>query len=323
MPTLAELIELGDLDELVRHIDRLCTSRDWDELVRLRDLSRAALDRGKQLWPAASHAEYRLALEAPASYAAAMLVPGSGHLALGPLTEVAAQHHTWAELEPHAPPGPAADVAAQERVVRGEHVEAATLSGTPDVPTALAPWEPAYPLAQYEAAAATFPAPPLPALSPVELPSSGARLSNDAGVDALRELTRPWTIGSNGRSEAVAVRGSAFAAIAALGVPRARAALVAGADALALMAWTAASGGAHGRRRGMAYGRFAAWWATACIAGVEEPWPPDPSGLGAALAELRFWIWDAAEPLTGWSLHLAVEDPEESLAWAIAAADAD
>ena len=34
---LADLIELGDLDELVRAIDALCDERDWDALVDLRD----------------------------------------------------------------------------------------------------------------------------------------------------------------------------------------------------------------------------------------------------------------------------------------------
>ena len=46
-------------------IDRLCDARDWALLVELRDRCRKAVDRGKQLWPAANHVEYRLALEAP------------------------------------------------------------------------------------------------------------------------------------------------------------------------------------------------------------------------------------------------------------------
>ena len=47
-------------------------------------------------------------------------MPGAGRFALGPLSEVAASTHTWAELAPHAPPGPLAAVTAHERVVRGE-----------------------------------------------------------------------------------------------------------------------------------------------------------------------------------------------------------
>ena len=54
---LSRLVELGDLDELTRLIDRLGSAGDWDGLVHLRDRCRAALERGKQLWPAASLAE--------------------------------------------------------------------------------------------------------------------------------------------------------------------------------------------------------------------------------------------------------------------------
>ena len=60
-----QLVELGDLDELVRQVDRLGDAEDWDGLVDLRDRCRRALERGRQLWPAASLAEYRLALDAP------------------------------------------------------------------------------------------------------------------------------------------------------------------------------------------------------------------------------------------------------------------
>jgi hypothetical protein len=88
------------------------------------------------------------------------------------------------------------------------------------------------------------------------------------------------------------------------------------------MAWVAASGGAYGRRRGAATGRFDAWLTGATLAGLAEPWPPNGAALGAALAALRWYAWDAAEPMTGWSLHLAVEDPARGLAWAIAATDA-
>ena len=38
--------------------------------------------------------------------------------------------------------------------------------------------------------------------------------------------------------------------------------------------------------------------------------------------ELRWYRWDAHEPVMGWQLQLAVEDPEESVAWAILARDA-
>ena len=93
------------------------------------------------------------------------------------------------------------------------------------------------------------------------------------------------------------------------------------AEAMALMAWTAASGGAHGRRRGMAAGRFAAWWAAAAVTGLLDDFPPDPHELGDAVAELRWWVWDEVGPRTGWSCRIAVEDPADGLAWALDATD--
>ena len=102
-PLLDRLIAGNDLDELVREVDRRTDADDWDGLVRLRDRCRAAVERGFQLWPAASLAEYRLALRAPAAWAGAVVVEGAGRFALGPLAEVAASTHGWAELAPHLP----------------------------------------------------------------------------------------------------------------------------------------------------------------------------------------------------------------------------
>lgn len=323
-PALDRLVELGDVDELLREIDRRCDRREWDGVLRLRDRCRAAVQRGRQLWPAAAHAEYRLALEAPAPWAAAVLVEGAGRFTLGPLTEVAASSHPWAELRPHLSPGPLATICGHERVVRGEDltgdvlVDAAVL----DLPLALAPWEPAYPVAAYRAATADFPAPDLPAPVPVALPPAGRPFADPLACDALVDLARAWTAESNGRAEATAVAGSAAAAVARLGPPRARMVELSPADAMAAMAWTAASGGAHGRRRGMATGRFGAWWAAAALCGMVDDWPLHADELGDAVAELRWWAWDADEPITGWAMHLAVEDPADGVAWAVAATDA-
>lgn len=321
----AELVELGDLDELTRHVERLCAARDWDGLVDLRDRCRRALERGKQLWPVASHAEYRLALEAPATYAAAVVEPGAGQFALGPLAEVAASTHPWADLAPHLPPGPLAAVVAHERVVRGEDLRADDRidRNVLDLPLVLQPWEPTYPVATYRADRAEFGDVPMPArLLAVELHTESALLVVDDGetVAALTELAGAWTAQSNGTARAVCVEGGAPAAIAALGVEAARFAAVEPAPALAYMAWTAASGGAHGRRRGMAQGRFSAWWAAAALTGLLDGWPVAPDELGDAVAALRWYRWDPG-PVTGWSLRLAVEDPHDGLAWAVEATD--
>ena len=167
-----ELIELGDIDELIRHVDRLCAARDWHGVLDLRDRCRAALARGKQLWPVASHAEYRIALEADPSVTACVLVDGAGHFALGPLSEVSASTHTWAEMAPHLLAGPVASATAHERLLRGENLDPAatsrlTVERWSELPLYLSEWEPVYPVASYTAYDADFPAPEVPSLSEV------------------------------------------------------------------------------------------------------------------------------------------------------------
>ena len=72
----------------------------------------------------------------------------------------------------------------------------------------------------------------------------------------------------------------------------------------------------------MATARFASWWALAAVAGLLDAWPVPPEALGHAAARLRWFRWDVGEPETGWSLRLAVEDPDRGRAWAVSAIDA-
>ena len=323
---LDELIELGDVDELVREIDRLCSRRDWPGLVRLRDRSRAAVARGKQLWPAAAHAEYRLALEAPGRWSALVLQDeGAGRFTLGPLPEVAASTHPWSELGPHLDGGPMSAAVAQERVVRGEDLS--RLSPPPvgvfdPLPLTLMPWEATYSPATYTPDRLHAPMPAVPELAPAAGAVALDALPPSPETRALVQLADAWVTGSNGRATAVAVEGRAIDAVAALGVPapRIRIAQVTPGEALAFMAWTAASGGAHARRRGMAAGRFDAWWTAATLAGLGDDWTA--AELGPAVEELRWNVWAAGEPDTGWWFRLAVDDPEHGLGWAISAVDA-
>jgi hypothetical protein len=321
----AELIERGDLDELVRQVDRLVDTGDWAGLVDLRDRARRALERGKQLWPAASLAEYRLALEAPGEWAAKVVTDSSGRFTLGPLPEVAACTHGWEELAPHLTPGPAAVLFAHERVIRGEDLTDVELPGPQvlDLPLALASWEPAYPVAAYRPDKVDFPMPDLPAPTLTDqAPDRRVDLVDDlTTVGALRSVAKTWITESNGRADAVAVEGGAVDAIGALRPPTIRLVELSPAQAIAALAWVGASGGAHGRRRGMAAGRFEAWWAAAALCGFDDDHTPSSDELGEAIAELRWWRWDANEPLTGWELRLAVEDPADGLAWALAATD--
>jgi hypothetical protein len=253
------------------------------------------------------------------------VVESSGRFSVGPLTEVVASTHAWAELDPHLAPGPVRSLVAYERVLRGEDLDDAPDVDRSlfDLPLRLEPWEPSYPLATYEAWRGIFPTPPVVRLEPVGLPDEAAAptVADLAATEALTELTRPWVSESNGRSDAVAVHGDAFDAIARLGVPSARAARIGPAAAFELMAWAAASGGAHGRRRGMAAGRFNAWWTATALCGLDEDWPLDPAELGEAADELAWYVWDTDEPPSGWTFRIAVVDPADGTAWAAMADD--
>ena len=327
--SLDDLINAGDVDALVRVADGLATSAEWDALVSLRDRCRDSVDRGLQLWPVASRCEYRLALDAPGPYAAGVLIHGTGRFALGPLPEVAASTKRWEDLAPHVVQGvPEAAIAAHERVVRGEdlHGDRRLDPFVLEVPLALAPWEPAYAVAEYGPDEASFPLPVVDGFSTVAAPAPRARRADDPEtVRALVDLARAWTTESEGSSAAVAVHGDAVAAVGALAADEhaeaVRMARLTPQEAMVRMAWTGASGGHHGRRRGAAAGRFAAWWAAAALTGLLDDFPPDPSELGDAVAELEWWAWDLGGPDQGWSCRLAVEDPADGLAWALSATD--
>ena len=319
--SIREAVDAGDLDRLIRLVDGLCASRDWDGVVELRDRCRHALERGLQLWPAAEFAEYRLALEAPPAYAGPVVVVGAGRFALGPLWEVAASTHTWDDLADHLPSGPARSLAAHERVMRGEDLtgDPSIDPGILDLPLRLMDWEPRYGLATYRSNEADFPTPSAPALRPLSEAAPGESVEDPESVEALLALASLWAEQSNGRVAAVAVEGTAEAAISALGGGPAIGADVGAAEALAAMAWTGASGGAYGRRPGSPMGRFGAWWAAAAVGGVE--WPPDPASFPSALDRLRWVAWEPADASPGWSGSVAIESPDEGLAWALLAVD--
>jgi len=320
---LAEVVERGDLDELVRVIDGLSDARGWSRLVELRDRCDRAVERGKQLWPASRLAEYRLALDAPADLAAEMLVDRGARFGLGPITEVVAQHHSWVDLAPHAPVGPVAALCAHERVVRGEDLRSMAIEpAVLELPLVLCEWEPDYALAQYRPDKATFPAPEPPELAEaVTLDAAFDRIDDPKVHGALVDVADGWTTGSRGSARAVAVEGDHRGAIRALGPTRVRIGELEPAAALAQLAWTAASGGAFGRRRGAATGRHDAWIAAAALAGLDG-WPVRSADLGEAIGELRWYAFDDLDaPATGWSLRIAVEDPADELAWAVVAID--
>jgi hypothetical protein len=324
VPSLDDWIERGDLDELVRECDRLCERREWTELARLRDRARAAFDRGHQLWPAAAQAEYRLALEAPAEYAVPAVEAASTQFSLGPLTEVLASTHTWDEMADHLTDTRIAALIAHERVIRGEDLDG--VDGVDptvlDLPLHLAWWEPRYEVATYHAHRIDTPRPDVPPARKLEnLPPPGRPADDPDAVTALTDLAATWAADSNGRVEGIAVEGDAGSAVAALGPGRAALTAVPVAVAASVMAWTSASGGAHGRRRGGAAGRFGAWWALAALADMLDDWPVDGNELGAAAEEIQWYSWTVGEPDTGWACRIAAQDPAHGLAWAVSAND--
>lgn len=321
----AAAVARGDIDELLRIVDACVERREWEEVADLRErCERAYLDSGRQLWPIASRAAYLLALDAPAPWAASVLVDDGDRFTLGPLPEVAAQRHEWTDLAPHLATGAAAAMTAHECVVRGADLEGTEVPGPTvlELPLRLAAWEPQYATATYHRDRADFPTPGAPRMQHVDVDRSATRLPADDVTAALGDLVRTWSVSSDGRVDVAAVEGSSLDAVAALGPPAVRAAGVDAATAVAWMAWAGASGGAHGRRPGAAAGRFGAWWVLGALAGVLDGWPPEPDALGAATDGLRWHLWDAGEPETGWALRVAVDDPGTGRAWALSAVDA-
>ncbi len=317
---LTTLIESSDLDGLVRFVDGLVTSRDWGGIEEMRDRCREAVERGKQVWGPAEYAEYRLALDAPADRAAAVLGDGKGRYGPGPLWEVAASRHSWCEMEPLVSIPTLRAMIGHERAIRGDTVDPDSIdSHIVEIPPVLQPWEPIYPVAVYRADGVDFPEGDRVPLEWVDLPEAGRQVDDEGPADALLALVRPWWDESSGHADAVQVEGDALAAIRTIGPHRARITDVTLGEALAAMAWTGSSGGAYGSRRGTPVGRSLAWWVLATLLGYDEM-PDDPSDLEEA-AELRWVLWDPGDAVGGWALHLAVEDPQDGVAWAISAVD--
>jgi len=315
-------VAAGDLDALIRLVDGLCSSRDWARIVELRDRCRQAHEeRGLQLWPAAEYAEYRLALEAPAEFAADVVTEEAGRFALGPLWEVAASTHEWKVLAPHLRPGPARAMAAHERVLRGENLEevADVDRHVLEIPLRVLDWEPSYSVASFRSDDADFDAQSPPPFAEITLPEPGTEIDDDESIEALIDIGSVWAQQSNGSARAVAVRGCSEEAIAALGHEHCLLADTTVADAFARIAWAGASGGAYGRRRGAPIGRFAAWWLGATLGDLE--WPVDPHEMELAVGGMRWVLWEPPGFTGGWNACISVESPSEGIAWALEAVD--
>lgn len=325
---VADAIARNDLDELVRIVDQLADAAAWDDVVGLRDRARRAFDdSGRQLWPAASWAEYRVALHGPDDLLDEVLTPGAGVFAPGPLTEVAAQHHTWDQVSTHLPEGPTAALFAHECAARGQIVDTpVAASEVLSVPLVRAPFEPDYLVATYSLTGVEVegPEPPRgrllePANNRVEALVDDETLEV---LEAFRIVVAAWADQSGARIRAVGVDGDACAAIRCLGSSKeARLAPLSPQEALLRLAWAGASSGSCGPRRGLAAGRDAAWHAAGAIAGFDPHDPIDPDDFGEALEELRWFWWADHDVNHDRVLRLAVDDPIDGVAFAISAVE--
>lgn len=321
-PALAEAVELGDLDNLVRLVDGIAGAREWDRLLNLRERCRLAVERGKQLWGVAHYCNYRLALDAPPHIAGPLITQPRGHMLPGPLPEIIASRHSWSQLAEYLPDSPERAVVAQERVLRGEDLSLSDADiEVLGLPLKLAHWEGTPAVATYKPAGGQFDPPDLPEMDEAPTGEQRPPIDEEASV-ALADLGREWLERSNGSLEVVCVEGSALDAVATLGAPSVRIKEVGLPVAMEWMMWLAASGGAHGVRAGLAAGRSKAWWALAQIAAIGNEWPIAQEDLFQSSEGLRWFLWSDLAEDVGWACRLAVEDPVDGLAWALTALDA-
>jgi len=317
------LVEAAQLDPLLREVDNLCERRNFDGLTLLSLMCRQAVERGKQLWPIAEHITYRMVLEGPPEIAGPLVALGGGRFAPGPLTEVVASSHSFATIADNLPSPQARERVAAERVLRGEDLSADARAHAPvmEMPLRLLDFEPSYRVATFRKDHAEVEEPSAPAPGASLQPSSGETIEDDDLEAALLDLVKPWFQESGGEAKALLVEGGAPQAIGSLGFKNALAASVSFPQALELMAWAAASGGMHGRRRGAAYGRFAAWWAVAEM--CELRWPPDALEFEDRGSELNWMVFEHPdEKPQGWRLGLAASSREDGWCCALYARDA-
>jgi hypothetical protein len=317
-----DLINRADLDGLVRLIDDYCETRSWHELLGLRDACKAARANGRQVWPASTLAEYRLALLAPAEIAVQVVDEEAGRFTMGPLTEVIAQNHQWSELREFLQPSPTSTYIAYECGIRGQQVDGELFPAL-ESPCTLLPVESNYALAEYHDNEAKFPTPAIPEMgNAIAVPASSANVVQDSEVStAFHQLVDAWTTQSNGELRISCVEGSVLDALATLEVQEARLSLLTSSDALAWITWAGASGGAHGRRRGNALGRDAAWWTVASLTVNTFHWPLNSKELETAVNSLQWFWWDTNEPATGWQLQLCIHHADRNRSWAISVHD--
>jgi hypothetical protein len=252
--------------------------------------------------------------------AAQVLGEDAGRFTIGPLTEVIAQHHQFVDIEPHLPHDPRTSFVAYECAIRGQYIDnTEDLFEALEIPFSIGEWEPQYALADYRDNGAQFPSPLLPPTSSMFPASPEGTLidDNDAHI-ATRQLVEPWTSSSNGSVTISCGNGNEHGALVG---QDAQLRELSPSEGFSWLAWAGASGGAHGRRRGNALGRYNAWWLVATLTKQIDQWPPAHDHMSQLVSRLRWWWFDAGQSPTGWQLQLLIADEQQGLSWAITARD--
>ena len=273
--------------------------------------------------------------------------PGVIRFGLGPLTEVVAQRHTFAELAPHLD-ATLLPVVAQERVLRGEDLrdDPRAAGADDDPPLVLQPFEPAYVLPTYRADERLDGAVPDPSEGARDGWGELARRDTDASTDggapaasaacgplvrALEDVVAPWAAQSTGEVQVRAVAGDVDTAVSVLleaaGVDGpVRCGPITTQELLAHVAHAGASGGVHGRRRGGAAGRSLAWWVARCATGLDREAVVDEEELEFLLEDVRRIAFRTPGE-AAWRLELALGSGDGAGSaggeWAVAVAAFD
>ena len=105
------------------------------------------------------------------------------------------------------------------------------------------------------------------------------------------------------------VQGGWVDAVAVIGGPPSiYGAEVSGSQALAYFARGAASGGALGRRRGLAAARLDVWLLVSALSGDDPDDVNTPGNREQCVRDLQWVVWNSGEPETGWSTRIAIHD---------------
>ena len=210
MSTNADLVELGDLDELIRQVDRLCDGRDWHGLVDLRDRCRRALERGKQLWPRRGQRRVPPRPRSAGRWAGPMIVPGVRRFAVGPAAR-GRRVHPHLGRAPTAPPAHAVSPRSPPTSgwcgARTSPRHRVSTAGSSSCRSVCSRGSPPTRSPTYDGRRANVADVTRPKLEPVDFRPASAGSTTAEACRALVDLVTPWTTQSNGRAEAVAVAG--------------------------------------------------------------------------------------------------------------------